>query len=99
MPCSLAIRLGLHRSELPTDARERGRNGRRKRAKVASRRGAQQCTRYILHRQRKRERERMLGGGDGTERARKKAIRYHGCANEIKEMNPGEREDRRRLRV
>lgn len=43
-----------------------------------------------------RERER---GGDGTERARKKAIRYHGYANEIKEMNPGEREDRRRLRV
>ena len=63
MPCSLAIRLGLHRSELPTDARERGRNGRRKRAKVASRRSAQQCTRYILHRQRKRERERECEGG------------------------------------
>ena len=54
---------------------------------------------FCTDNERERERERMRGGGDGTERARKKAIRYHGCANEIKEMNPGEREDRRRLRV
>lgn len=57
---------------------------------------------YAIRRGRRRGRGRRgrVRQRKGRERASKQESRtYHGCANEIKETKPGEREDRRRLRA